>query len=162
MEIALILAMDEQGAIGYQNNLPWQLPDDLKHFKQQTLGHHLVLGRRSYESIGRPLPGRQMIVLSRNPNFQAPGCQVATGLEEALTLARQAGEELVFIAGGAAVFAEALPLANHLYLTRIHARVKADTYFVELKLSGWQLVEQRFHPKDDRHRFAFTIYHYRR
>lgn len=162
MEIALIVAMDEKSGIGYNNDLPWRLPDELRRFKQLTMGHHLIVGRKTYESIGRPLPGRRMIVLTRQPNYAAPGCHLANSLESGLALAHQAGEDLVFIAGGSQVFAEALPLAKHLFLTRVHARLVVDTFFPDFDLAGWQLVECDHHPADHQHAYAFTFYHYQR
>ncbi len=129
MIVSLIVAMEQSGGIGKQGQIPWRLPDDLKLFKQITMGHHLVVGRVTYESIGRALPGRHMLVVTRQPDYPAPGCVVVHSLEEALAVARHAGEEEVFIGGGAQIYQQALPLALRLYLTRVHAKVASDAFF---------------------------------
>jgi dihydrofolate reductase len=162
MIVSLIVAADEAGGIGIDNGLPWRLPDDLKRFKALTMGHHLILGRKTWESIGRPLPGREMIVLSRQPGYQPEGCRMAGSLEQALEMARSMGESEVFVIGGAKVFAQALPLADRLYLTRVHARLPADTYFPAMDLNAWRLYHHETHPADERHPYAFTEHVYER
>jgi dihydrofolate reductase len=135
--VSLIVAMDEQGGIGLQGRVPWHLATDLKHFKALTMGHHLVVGRKTFVSIGRPLPGRHMIVVTRNPDFQAESCLVAHSLEAALDLARGRGESEAFIGGGAEIYAQALPLADQIYLTQVHTVVQADTFFPDFDRSAW-------------------------
>ena len=123
MSISIIVAASENGVIGRDGDLPWHLPADLKRFKKLTLRHAVVMGRKTYqsilESLGRPLPKRRSIVLSRDPGCQASGAEIASGLDQALKLA--AGDDEIFVIGGASVFAEALPKADRLYLTRVHA-----------------------------------------
>ncbi len=140
MIISIIVAMDENRGIGFENQIPWHLPADLARFKKLTMGHHLLVGRKTYELIGSALPGRQMIILTRNPEFTAQDCITAETLDEALTLAEKRGEKEVFIIGGAEVYREALPLADHLYLTVVHTRAEADAYFPEFEESDWSQV----------------------
>lgn len=157
MRLSLLVAADEQGGIGLGDGLPWRLPDDLKRFKQLTMGHHIIMGRKTYETIRRPLPGRTMIVISRSRNYQAPGCQVVQTLPQALKLARWAGESEAFIIGGAQIFALALPQAERIYLTRVHAITPADVHFPEVDFSAWRCVQTEPHPADERHAFVFTF-----
>ena len=140
MIIALIVAMDEQGGIGRDNQMPWHLPSDLKRFKALTLGHHLILGRKTYQSIGRPLPGRTIIIVTRSKDYTAAGCIVAPSLEDALDIARESGDSEVFIGGGGQIYAQGLPLAERIYLTRVHANAQAEVYFPELDMSDWNVV----------------------
>jgi dihydrofolate reductase len=155
--VSLLVAMDEQRGIGFRGNLPWRLPADLRRFKTLTMGHHLVMGRKTYESIGRPLPGRTMIVLSRNPGYQPVGCLPAGSLDEGLEIARHRGEDEVFVIGGGDVFTQALPIADRIYLTLVHGRVEADTYFPEFDPEDWAEVESVGHPADEDHVFPFTF-----
>ena len=143
MRISAIVAMATNRCIGRDNTLPWRLPADLKRFKQLTMGHSLVMGRKTYESIGRPLPGRRIIVLTRQHGYAPEGVQVAHSLEQALELAR--GDE-VFIAGGADLYRQAMERVRRLYLTRIGRDYEGDTFFPELDLSGWRLVAEEHHP----------------
>lgn len=159
MIISLLVAADERGGIGYQNKLPWHLSADLKYFQRLTMGHHLVLGRRTYQSIGGPLPGRTMIILTRNPEFRADeGSLVAHSLPEAVEIAEQSGESELFIIGGSSVFEESFPLADRIYLTRVHAEVEADTYLPDFAESDWRVVSKKFHPSDDDNQYPHTYY----
>jgi dihydrofolate reductase len=157
MIVSLIVAVSENGVIGKQGGIPWHLPEDLKLFKQTTMGHTLIVGRKTYESIGRPLPGRNMIVLTRQQDYQAEGCQVVDGVEQALAMAELQGENEAFIAGGAQVYAQALPLAERIYWTQVHAEVEGDTTFPDFEREDWFEQEQRFFPADERHEHAFTF-----
>jgi len=157
MIISLIVAMEENRGIGRDNCLPWHLSADLKLFKQHTLGHHLIMGRKTYDSIGKPLPGRTTIVLTRNPAYQPEGIQIAHSTGEALSLARKAGDSEAFIIGGGEVFIQALPLANRIYLTRVHASLECDTFFPEFNPAGWTIRQQFFQPADEKNDFAFTF-----
>jgi dihydrofolate reductase len=157
MIISLIVAVSENGVIGDKGGIPWHLPEDLKLFKQTTMGHTLIVGRKTYESIGRPLPGRKMIVLTRQQNYTAEGCQVVDGLQEALELARLQGENEAFVAGGAQVYAQALRLADRIYWTQVHAEVEGDAFFPEFECEDWFEQEQRTFPMDERHAYAFTF-----
>ncbi len=156
MLISIIVAMDKDGGIGVDNRLPWHLPDDLKRFKRITMGHHLVVGRKTYESIGKPLPGREMIVLTRNPDYEAPGCQLAHSLEDALRMAREHGEGEIFIGGGAQIYAQVLPQADYLYLTRIHVTTESDVHFPPIDWQAWIVEKRCYHPSDANHTYAFT------
>ena len=155
MRISLLLAMSENRVIGRDGGLPWHLSADLKRFKKLTLGHVVIMGRKTFESIGRPLPRRRSIVLSRDPAYAPEGAEAAASLDEAL--ARAADEDEVFVVGGAGVFAEALPRADRLYLTRVHAEVEGDVVFPELDLGAWTLLSEERHEADERHEHAFSF-----
>lgn len=153
--VSLIVAAADNGIIGRNGHLPWHLPDDLQRFKAVTLGHAIVMGRLTYESIGRPLPGRRNIVLSRDHDYHAAGVEVAGSLDDALASA--ADEEQVFIIGGAALFIEALPIVDRIYLTRVHAAVEGDVSFPNLDAKRWRLVSEEHHAADAAHRHAFSF-----
>ena len=155
--IAIIGAMDRNGLIGAQNALPWHLPADLARFRQRTIGHTVIMGSRTWESLPKqPLPGRQNIVLSRTMPKDMAECDVARNLDEALMLAE--GEH-VFIIGGASVYEQALPLADTLYLTLIDEEFEGDTHFPDIDESVWQETERRAHKKDKKnpHDYAFVV-----
>ena len=153
--IAFVVARDRRGVIGRNGRLPWRLPDDQRHVRELTLGKPLIMGRRTFESIGRPLPNRTSIVLTRDPGFLCDGCLVARSVEEALALAGDAPEVIVF--GGGGVFAEFLPRADRIYLTEVDAEVEGDTYFPPLHASEWRELERRAHPVDERHIYPFSF-----
>jgi len=152
--VSLIVAMAQNGVIGRDNALPWRLPEDLKRFKAFTLGKTLLMGRKTYESIGRPLPGRANLVLTRDRGFRAPGVVVVHSVEEAL--AHAADNELVAI-GGAEIYRLVLPFARRLYLTHVHADVPGDTYFPDFDPTQWADVEWRMHPADEQHAYPLTF-----
>jgi len=135
MTISIIVAVAENQVIGFDNHLLWHISEDLKRFKCLTLGHHVIMGRKTYESVGKPLPGRINIVVSRQENLTVEGCLVAKSLEEALELAKQDSE--LFIIGGGDIYKQALPIADKIYFTRVHAGFPGDTFFPELNLSEW-------------------------
>ncbi len=162
VELALVAALDEAGVIGARGGLPWRLPDDQRHFKALTLGHCLVMGRRTFDSIGRALPGRTNLVLTRRPGAHFEGAIAVADLAQAIAETARRGESLLFVAGGAAVYAEALPRASTLHLTRVHARVAGDVYFPRVDFSRFALVSAERHAADARHAFAFTIEAWRR
>ncbi|MEM7436737.1 MAG: dihydrofolate reductase [Myxococcota bacterium] len=126
--LALIVAVSRNGVIGKDGTLPWRFPEDLRHFKRTTLGHAVIMGRKTFESIGRPLPSRRNIVLSRDASAAFEGCETATSLDEAIALARET-DDLPFVIGGASLYEEALPLATEIYLTRIDQDIEGDTFF---------------------------------
>lgn len=141
MKLALISAMSRNRVIGRNNALPWYLPEDLKYFKRVTMGKPVIMGRKTRESIGRPLPGRSNIIVSRNTRFEADGARVVHSLDEAIAMARNivlinGGDEAV-VMGGAEIYRQALPLADRLYLTRVHAEVEGDTFFPEFDAGQW-------------------------
>lgn len=156
MLISLIVAMDQGSGIGIDGRVPWRLSDDLRQFKRLTMGHTLIQGRITWESIGRALPGRRMVVLTRQADYEVPeGVFVCGSLAEALDLARSAGDDEAFIGGGEAVYREALPLADRIYLTHIDVLVETDTHFPEFDETEWKariLLEQ---PADERNEFSF-------
>jgi dihydrofolate reductase len=149
--------MDETGGIGKDGGLPWRLSSDLKRFKEITMGRHIIAGRKTYESIGRPLPGRQTIVVTRNAGYIAEGCLIAHSLAQAIELARSRGEAEAIIVGGAEIYREALALADRIYLTRIDATVPADTYFPQWDPSDWKVEESANFPADDKNQYACTF-----
>ena len=154
MILSLIVAMDESGGIGYLGKLPWRLAADLKRFKQITMGHHLIMGRKTYESIGKALPGRETIVITRNLDFKAEGCQVVHSLDEALHVAESKVDQEAFIIGGGEIFAQALPRADRIYLTIVHARVPADVFFPEYDPSKWEIIETQRVEADQDNQYA--------
>ncbi len=149
MKLSIIVAVGENGVIGRDNRLPWRISGDLKRFKALTMRHHLLMGRKTFESIGKALPGRTTIVLSRGTPELPEGVVHAESLDRAVDLARSAGETEAFVAGGAAVFAEALPRADTLYLTRVAATVAGDTYFPDWDRDAWQLVSVESCPRQE-------------
>ena len=152
--------MSRNGVIGRGNQLPWHLPADLKHFKQLTIGHTIIMGRKTWQSIGRPLPERRSIVISRDPRFDAPGATVVTNLDEALAAAGDEAE--VFVIGGAQVYRLALPRADRLYVTHIEADVPGDAFFPAIDPSQWTAVSREEHPVDERHAYPFHFVTYER
>ncbi|MFL7814349.1 MAG: dihydrofolate reductase [Anaerolineales bacterium] len=157
MIVSLIAALDENDGIGFQNSIPWHLPSDLARFKKLTMGHHLILGRKTYLSIGKPLPGRVMIVLSRNPDFKPDGILRVNSLSEALDLAIGRGEKEVFVVGGAEVYRESLESADRFYLTRVHTRSEVDTFFPEWNEADWEAICTQELPADGRNPFRTTF-----
>jgi dihydrofolate reductase len=157
MLISIIVAMDEQRGIGKEGYLPWHLSADLKRFKHLTMGHHLIMGRKTYESIGRPLPGRTMIVITRNRRYAAEGCLIAASLKAALAIAEQRGETEAFIAGGGQVFSQALAIADRIYLTQVHAVTEADVFFPEFDAAAWDVFESSHYPADEKNHFPSTF-----
>jgi dihydrofolate reductase len=149
--------MDEKRGIGKAGKLPWRLSSDLKRFRELTMGHHMIAGRKTFESIGKPLPGRQMIVVTRNANFKADGCLVAASVQAALAAAQERGETEVFVIGGAEIYAETLDVADRVYLTQVHAEVDADTFFPELKPDSWTETQSAYQQAGDKNQYAFTF-----
>jgi dihydrofolate reductase len=153
MIIALISAMGRNRVIGINNTLPWRLPADLKHFKQITMGKPVLMGRKTYESIGKPLPGRTNIIISRDGDYRVPGCIVAHSIDAALASA--AGHEEIMVIGGAALYQQMLPRADRLYLTLIDEDFKGDAWFPEIQPEQWQEQDRVDHEPD-----AANPYHY--
>lgn len=146
MQISLIAAMSKNNVIGHHGKLPWHLPADLKHFKSLTLGKPLIMGRKTFESIGKPLPGRQTIIVTRNTTYQAAHCVVVHTLQEGLIHAQQTGANEVMIAGGGEIYRQAIDLATRCYLTIINFTTEGDTYFPSWDTTCWQEVERIDHP----------------
>lgn len=160
MRITLIAAVSENGVIGRGNALPWHLPADLQRFKQLTLGHAVVMGRKTWESIRRPLPHRRNIVLSSSPGFHPVGATVVPTFGAAIEAARDLAE--LFAIGGSRVFEVALPLTDRLEITRVHASVPGDAFFPKLDLSEWKLVAEERHPADEQHAHPYSFLTYDR
>lgn len=151
----LVVAMARNRVIGRDNQLPWRLPDEIAYFKRVTMGHPIVMGRRTYESIGKPLPGRKNIVVTHDRDYRAPGCSVVGSLAEAWQAAGDAEE--VCVIGGTSLFRESLPIADRIHLTLVEAEVPGDTYFPEFDRGEWRETEVMRHAADDRHAYPFRI-----
>lgn len=157
MKLSIFVALSENGVIGVGGGLPWRLPDELQYLKRTTMGHTLLMGRKTYESIGKPLPGRTSIVVSRNRGYQPdPEVIVVPDLASGLDAAAERGETEVFVFGGESIYAEALPRADRLYLTRVHAEVEGDAHFPPFDPTDWKPIREESHPEDSRHAHAFT------
>jgi len=160
MKLAFILAMDEKNGIGYQNQLPWHLPEDLKHFKEITLGKPVLMGRKTYISIGRPLPGRKNVIITRDQNFTAPGCEVYHSPSVALSTLQDFDE--VMVIGGADLFKQLMSQADRIYLTRIHATFVADVYFTAWDEKNWHIITAEEHQIDKKNPYSYTFITYER
>jgi dihydrofolate reductase len=160
MKVSMIAAMGANRAIGLRGSLPWHLPADLRFFKQKTWGHVVIMGRKTFESVGKPLPGRRNLVVSRKDDFRPEGVEVAGSLEEALDLA--AGEGEVFICGGAEIYRRALDCADRIYLTLIHQSFEADTFFPEFDPSLWRERERIDRDPDERNPYPYSFVVYER
>jgi dihydrofolate reductase len=156
MQTSLIVAASENGVIGRDNAIPWHLPDDLAFFRQTTEGHPIIMGRKNHESIGKALPNRQNIVITRQKDYKAEGCDVVGSLEEALTMAKRDDTDEIFVIGGGEVYKQALSFADRVYLTRVHAEIEGDVFFPDLD-DGWVEVARERHESDEKHAYAFTI-----
>ncbi len=157
MKISIIAAIAQNNAIGLNNQLIWHLPIDLQFFKKITLNAAIIMGRKTFDSIGKALPKRTNIVISSNPNFQAPGCIVVQNLKEAIA---QSDSEEVFIVGGASIYEQSMQIAHKLYITHVHHTFKADTFFPAIDPKLWKAVSKEDHFKDEKHayEFSFVIY----
>jgi dihydrofolate reductase len=153
--ISIIVAAAENGAIGSDNRLPWRLPDDLKRFKALSLGKPIVMGRRTFDSIGRPLPGRTNIVVSRQAGLAIEGVLVAPSLDAALAAAGNTPE--IVVIGGAQIFQQVLPRTDTIHLTRVHAHVPGDVFFAKLDPAQWREAAVEHHAADERHQYAFSF-----
>jgi len=156
--VSLIVAMARNRVIGANNSLPWHLPADLKHFKSLTMGHHIVMGRKTYESIGKPLPGRTSVVVTRNAGYAPPGVITANSLEAAISACGDAEE--IFVIGGAELYRQAMALADRIYLTEIDADKDGDTYFTELDRKLWFEYARESHSPDEKNPYSyhFVVY----
>ncbi len=161
MELALICAMAGNGVIGNRNALPWRLPEDLRHFRRTTMGHSVIMGRKTFESIGRPLPGRSNIVVSRQPGYRAEGAKVRASLAEALELAEATaaadGAEQAFVIGGAELYRLAMPQAGLFHLTRIHADAAGDTRLEGFNEAEWEEISRQDFTRDPENPYNYSI-----
>ena len=154
--------MTPDRVIGRGGQLPWHLAADLRRFQRLTMGHHLIMGRKTFDSIGRPLPGRTNIVITRNRQFIAPGCRVTHSLKAALQMAIDNHEQEVFIIGGGQIFEQSLSLADRIYLTCVHTISGSQVFFPALDWEQWQILEQEQTPAAEQDEFATTFYHLQR
>jgi dihydrofolate reductase len=162
MKVSLIVAVAENGVIGRNNELPWRLSADLRRFKELTMGHAIIMGRKTFESIGRPLPGRRMLVVTRQPHFEAPGVESVNSLDAALAAAARPGNEEAFVIGGAEIFRDATAHADWLYVTRVHAQVDGDVFFPPLDKEQWRLKSAEQHQADAKNEYPVTFEVYER
>ena len=160
MTLSMIVAVAENGAIGLKNALLWDLPRDMKHFRETTSGHAVIMGQRTYESIGRPLPKRLNIVVSHHPGLKIGGCWVVGSPQEAIEAARASGEAEAFVIGGGQIYAAMLPLVDRVYFTRVHVSPEADSFFPPFPTFAWSEVSREEHPADDANKYAvdFLVY----
>ena len=156
--IILIAAASENNALGKNNQLVWHLPDDFKRFKQFTSNHHIIMGRKTFESFPKPLPNRIHIVISRQKNYNPIGCIVVNNMEEALEISKE--DTATYIIGGGEIYNLGLPFADKIELTRVHGTFEADAFFPEINSSQWKLITEEKHLKDDTHNFDFSYQTY--
>ncbi len=154
-QLSIVVAIAENRAIGKNNQLLWHLPADLKHFKQITSGHTIIMGRKTYDSIGKPLPNRRNIVITRQSGLQIEGVEVVGSLEEAIALCKAENE--VFVIGGAEIYQTALPLTQKIYLTTIHESFEADAFFPEINANEWLETEKESHDPDEKNALGYTF-----
>lgn len=158
MKITLIAAAAENNALGKDNDLIWRLPDDFKRFKALTSYHHIIMGRKTFESFPKPLPNRKHVVITRQENYKNETIEVVHSLEEAIQFSST--EEEIFIIGGGEIYKQALPFADKIELTRVHGEFEADTFFPEIDEKKWDLVNSEFHDKDEKHKYSFSYLTY--
>ena len=156
--ITLIAAAGENNSLGKDGNIPWHLPDDFKHFKQKTSGHHIIMGRKTWETFPKPLPNRKHIIITRDRDYKATDAVVVHSLEDALAYSRD--EQHCYIIGGGEIYTLGLDYATHIELTRVHGNFEADAFFPDLEASRWELMDSRFHESDSNHEHSFTFERY--
>jgi dihydrofolate reductase len=157
MKLSIIVAVAENNVIGKDNQLIWHLPADLKHFKVLTMGHPMIMGRKTFESIGNPLPGRVSIIISRQPAYRVSNCVVTHSLEQAVSEANQLGSQEAFVIGGAEIYRQAIPITDKIYLTEVHHCFIGDTFFPEMLPSVWREVKRETFPADEKNAYAFDF-----
>ena len=157
MTKSIIVAKAENHVIGKDDQLLWHLPKDMQHFKRTTMGHHVIMGRKTFASIKNPLLGRKLIVITRNPNYRVEGGVIVHDITAALAVAEQAGETEIFIAGGGEIYQATLALANKIYLTEIKTQLDGDTFFPIINANQWEEVGRTHHPADERHLYAYDF-----
>jgi dihydrofolate reductase len=160
VNISIIVATDEHGLIGRDNDLPWKLSADLQYFRRVTMGKPLIMGRNTHESIGRALPGRKNIILTKNIEYLVDGCSVVHTVDEALHACNDVEE--VVVMGGASLYQQFLPQANKLHLTLVHARLDGDTWFPEWDKNEWREISREDHPADDKNNYPYSFISYQR
>ena len=163
MEVTAIAALSRNRVIGRNNDLPWKLPDDMRFFMETTKGHHVIMGRKNYDSLKgkfKPLPERTNIIITRQRELDAPGCIILHDIDHGIEVVRRSGEAECFIIGGAEIYKLAMPHTTRLYLTEIQAEIDGDTFFPAFDRGEWKEVSRRHHPADERHKFAFDFVRY--
>ena len=160
MTISAIVAVAKNNVIGKDNDIPWYLPADLKYFKKTTLNHHIIMGRNCYESIGKPLPKRTNVVMTRNPFYMVTNCFITHSLEEALQLAEDNGEDEAFIIGGAQIYELAMDRCDKLYLTEVDLEVEGDVLFPKINMEEWELISEDAHQAEGKneHDYVFKVF----
>jgi dihydrofolate reductase len=157
---AIMAAVADNSVIGKDNDLAWHLPADLRHFKKTTSGHYIVMGRKTFESLGKPLPNRTSIIITRNPDYRQEGAVVVYSLEAALGLAEKNGQEKVFILGGGEIYRQAMSVADHMYITEVHGSFEGDTFFPEIDKSVWKEVHREDYPADEKNKYPYSFVEY--
>lgn len=160
-KIAAIVAIDQNRVIGKNNDIPWRLPADLRYFKRRTVGSPIIMGRKNYESIGRPLPKRTNIIITRNKDYKVEGCEVVHSIEAALELGKSLKTEWIFIIGGEDIYAQTMEQWDRLYLTQVDTKVEGgDRFFPKIDTTNWELVQKEAHEKDAKnpHDYTFLVY----
>lgn len=160
--ISLLVAMDQNRLIGRNNQLPWHLPEDLRYFKKTTMGHTIIMGRKTFESIGKPLPGRENMVMSRNRNFQPEGCVVIHSWEPVMERNSRNPDQEIFVIGGQRLFEQAIAFADRMYITEIDEQFEGDTFFPAFDPSEWQLISKTKGKKDDQNPYDYSFCVYER
>jgi dihydrofolate reductase len=155
MNLSIIVALSENNVVGINNQLPWHLSADLKRLKSITMGHHLIMGRKTFESIGKPLPGRTNVIITHNKEYKAEGAVVVSSVKEALETAKNDSEAFIF--GGGEVFKETLPMVNKIYMTKIHQTFNGDTFFPELKSNEWKETFREEHQPDEKNQYRYSF-----
>lgn len=154
--LSIIVAVANDQVIGVNNTLPWHLPEDLKRFKALTMGHHIIMGRKTYESLGRLLPGRTTVIVTRNPDYKVAGALVAHTVEEAVALCK--GDDEPFLIGGAQIYEAGLALANKLYITHVNLSVEGDAFFPKVAMKEWHLIEKKDHVSSSGLHYSDVVY----
>jgi len=157
LKVSIIVAFDQERGIGRDGVLPWHLAADMKRFRNLTMGHMLIVGRKTYESIGGNLAGRVMVILTKQDNYHALGCEIANSIQQALDIAAAHGESEVFVIGGAEIYQIALPFTGRIYLTRVHAMTDSDTFFPKIDPNDWEEEVQKFIRADEKNDYAHTF-----
>ena len=160
MIISVIVAMNKDRIIGYENQIPWYLPADLKYFKKRTMDHHILMGRKCFQSIGNPLPGRTNIIVTRDPYFIVTNCIIVHSIEEGIWLAQKNQEKEIFIIGGGEIYKQSVHLWNKLYVTLVDFPCKGDTYFPEINLDDWKILSREDHTPDEKNNMNYSFITY--
>ena len=157
MIVSAIVAMTSDRIIGFENQIPWYLSSDLKYFKKQTLGHHILMGRKCFESMGNPLPGRTNIIVTRDPYFIVSNCLIAHSIEEGILMAQKNNEKEIFIIGGGEIYQQSLHLWHRLYVTRVDYPCTGDTFFPDINYDEWKLISKEDHSADEKNKMNYTF-----